>query len=142
MSFDCTEDNGAFFSQASSSSHSIMKGECQVMDLVQMETPSQNPSQKQTGHLDYVSEGKYNIYVMLSLTILQIFQFFPDVINKEESVRFIPIILSQQMPVPTHCYTTEEIIKLDKERENSKGYKRYVPLVIIINRMLTQLNFS
>lgn len=41
--------------------------------------------------------GKYNIYVMLSLTILQIFQFFPDVIYKEESVRFIPIILSQQM---------------------------------------------
>lgn len=35
-----------------------MKGECQVMDLVQMETQSQNPSQKQTGHLDYVSEGK------------------------------------------------------------------------------------
>lgn len=34
---------------------------------------------------------------MLSLTILQIFQFFPDVIYKEESVRFIPIILSQQM---------------------------------------------
>lgn len=40
--------------------------------------------------------GKYNIYVMFSLTILQILPFFPDVIEKEESVRFIPIILSQQ----------------------------------------------
>lgn len=26
-------------------------------------------------------------------------------------------------PVPTHCYTTEEIIKLEKERENNKDYK-------------------
>lgn len=55
---------GTLVSQAPSSSHSIMRGECQVMDLGQMETPGQ----KQTGPLDYMSEGKNILSWLLQLS--------------------------------------------------------------------------
>ncbi|KAF2987242.1 hypothetical protein EK904_000053 [Melospiza melodia maxima] len=44
---------GTLFSQAPCRSHSVMRGEYQVMDFGQMETPGQ----KQTGPLDYMSEA-------------------------------------------------------------------------------------
>lgn len=37
----------------------------------------------------------------------------------------LTVLFPMLQPVPTHCYTTEEIIKFGKERENNKDDKRY-----------------